>query len=101
MEGSPQIMENAAEVFGTICWLWVFHRSRLDLPWVLGFRHPWDHVDDGHGHGGGHGHGPSSSELVESWDKFTMKAIKAGEDDDDDDEDEDDDEDDDDEDDDE
>ena len=34
------------EVFGVICWVWVFHRARHDLPVVLGYRHPWDHVED-------------------------------------------------------
>ena len=33
----------AGEVFGTICWLWVFHRARHDLPVVLGLKHPWEH----------------------------------------------------------
>jgi hypothetical protein len=34
------------EVFGVICWVWVFHRARHDLPVVLGWKHPWDHDHD-------------------------------------------------------
>ena len=92
MEGSPQMMHNFAEGFGVICWLWIFSRVRADAPWVLGFRHPWDHVEDpfapsSHDHG--HGEAPSGEEMVASWDKFTDKAVKPGEDDDDDDDDDD------------
>ena len=88
MEGSPEIMHQAAEVFGVITWLWVFSRARADLPWILGFRHPWDHPEDPfdpnpHGHHGGH-ESSSPEEQVEAWNKFTMKSIKPGEDDDDD-----------------
>ena len=89
-------MENAAEVFGVIAWLWIFSRARADLPWLLGFRHPWDHVEDPFAPSHGHGESVSSEDMVASWDKFTSKAIKPGEDDDDDDEDDDDDDDDDD-----
>ena len=32
-----------AEIFGTVAWLWIFHRARYDLAAVLGFRHPWEH----------------------------------------------------------
>ena len=73
------------EVFGIGCWLWVFHRARHDLPVVLGWRHPWDHVDDPFAL-----HPPSPEkqiEMKEGWDKFTSKAIIQKEDDDDDDED--------------
>ncbi|CAB9530518.1 expressed unknown protein [Seminavis robusta] len=98
MEGSPAMMGTAAEVFGVICWLWVFSRAREDLPWILGFRHPWDHVEDPFAPHDSHGHGSASKEeTIASWDKFNARSIKPGEDDDDDDdEDEDDDDDDDD-----
>jgi hypothetical protein len=90
MEGSSALMENLAEGFGVICWLWVFSRARQDLPWILGFRHPWDHVEDPFApsdHSGhGHGHGSSKEENAEAWEKFTMKAVRPGEDDDDDEE---------------
>jgi hypothetical protein len=97
MEGSSAMMENAAEVFGVICWLWVFSRARQDLPWILGFRHPWDHVEDPFApsdHGHGHGHGAPKEDNVEAWEKFTKKAVRPGEDDDDDEEEDGDDEDD-------
>ena len=86
----------AAEVFGTVCWLWIFHRASNDLPVVLGWRHPWEHApgDDDHGHGGDHGHhhapaGPSgSSQMNADWDKFGAKSTNFNEDDDEDDEEE-------------
>jgi hypothetical protein len=39
-----------ADFFGTICWLWVFHRARHDGPVLMGWRKPWehDHHDDHH-----------------------------------------------------
>ena len=94
MAGSSQLMENWGEAFGVLCWLWVFSRVRADGPVILGWRHPWDHEEDpfaasSSSHGGHHA--PSTSEeLKDSWDKFTNKAVKPGEDDDDDDDDEDD-----------
>jgi hypothetical protein len=84
------MMHHAAEVFGVITWLWIFSRARADLPWILGFRHPWDHVEDPFNPSShGHGEAASAGDPTEAWDKFTMKAIKPGEDDDDDDEDDD------------
>jgi hypothetical protein len=83
----------AGEVFGTVCWLWVFHRARHDLPVVLGWRHPWEHAPgDDHGHGD-HGHGAiamSPSAVAAGWDKFDAKTTNFKEDDDDDEEDDDD-----------
>eukprot|EP00523_Entomoneis_sp_CCMP467_P004317 CAMPEP_0168744126 /NCGR_PEP_ID=MMETSP0724-20121128/13930_1 /TAXON_ID=265536 /ORGANISM="Amphiprora sp., Strain CCMP467" /LENGTH=131 /DNA_ID=CAMNT_0008791775 /DNA_START=51 /DNA_END=446 /DNA_ORIENTATION=+ len=78
--------------FGTICWLWIFHRARHDLPVVYGFRHPWEHApgDDHGSHGGHDSHGHEGShEKEEGWDNFTKKAINVNEDDEDDDEDDD------------
>ena len=77
----------AAEVFGTVCWLWVFHRARNDLPVVLGWRHPWEHApSDDHGHDS---HAPvavtSSGDRMTGWDKFDAKTTNFNEDDDDDD----------------
>jgi len=89
MEGSPQIMHTASEVFGVIAWLWIFSRAREDLPWLLGFRHPWEHAEDPFApshHDDSHGKSQSKEEMTESWDKFTMKSVKSGEDDDDEDE---------------
>jgi hypothetical protein len=76
------------EVFGFICWMWIFHRARNDLPVVLGWRHPWEHAED-----------PWESvaladedvdgidALRADWDKFQEKATNPEDDDDDDDED--------------
>jgi len=75
------------EAFGTVAWLWIFHRARNDLPVVLGWRHPWDHAPD-----------PwapdvhvNTGALKQEWDTFGREsAIKGEDDDDDEDEDEDD-----------
>ena len=42
--------ESLGEVFGVVCWLWIFYRARQDLPVLLGWRHPWEHGshDDHH-----------------------------------------------------
>ncbi len=37
---------NLGEAFGFVCWMWIFHRARNDLPVVLGWRHPWEHAED-------------------------------------------------------
>lgn len=74
------------EAFGVVCWLWVFHRARNDLPVVLGWRHPWEHAPD-----------PWAPDvhinekvLAADWDTFGRASAIQGEDDDDeDDEDED------------
>eukprot|EP00543_Licmophora_paradoxa_P004807 CAMPEP_0202457566 /NCGR_PEP_ID=MMETSP1360-20130828/14564_1 /ASSEMBLY_ACC=CAM_ASM_000848 /TAXON_ID=515479 /ORGANISM="Licmophora paradoxa, Strain CCMP2313" /LENGTH=134 /DNA_ID=CAMNT_0049077703 /DNA_START=21 /DNA_END=425 /DNA_ORIENTATION=- len=76
------------EAFGALCWLWIFHRARNDLPVVLGFRHPWEHAEDPWAL---HDHIANEAELQADWEKFNDKAIKPGEDDDDDEDDEDDD----------
>ena len=82
------------EVFGTIAWLWVFHRFRHDGAVLLGYQHPWEH-GGGHGHGDhghGHGHGKplSAKEQAAAWETFNEKSMNPEEDDDEDDEDEDD-----------
>jgi hypothetical protein len=76
------------EAFGTLAWLWIFHRARNDLPVVLGWRHPWDHAED-----------PwapdvhvNTKALSQEWDTFGRDSAIKGEDDDDDDDDEEDDE---------
>ena len=88
--------KNLGEVFGFVCWMWIFYRARNDLPVVLGWRHPWEHAEDPWGHGGHHHHGDIDSgldnikELRSDWDSFQLKATVPGDgDDDDDDEDED------------
>lgn len=74
------------EVFGVFCWLWVFERARQDLPVVLGYRHPWDHVEDPFQPN--HHSAPKDKEaILEEWDKFSSKAIIQKEVDDDDEED--------------
>jgi hypothetical protein len=74
------------EFFGTICWLWVFHRFRHDGPVLLGFRHPWEHADDGHHHSDHTVHDDGT--LYSKIDKFNAKAIIQNESDGDDDEEE-------------
>jgi hypothetical protein len=89
--------ERLGEVFGTVCWLWVFHRFSQDGKVLLGMEHPWEHGGghghDSHGHGPSHGHHGkekklSPDELAGEWEKFTEKATRPGDDDDDDEEDE-------------
>jgi hypothetical protein len=80
------------EAFGTVCWVWIFHRARIDGPVVLGWRHPWEHAPDpfnphGHGHDD-HAEVASTAVLEDTWDSFTAKAMIQKEVDDDDDEDE-------------
>lgn len=69
------------EAFGFVCWMWIFHRARNDLPVVLGWRHPWEHAED-----------PWAAveaaqddveELKADWDKFQEKASIPGDGDDD------------------
>ena len=85
--------ENVGEIFGTVAWLWVFHRFRQDGAVLLGFEHPWEH---GHSHDDGHSvmHTTSKKlkpdEVTEAWEKFNEKSMVPGEDDDDDDDDDDD-----------
>jgi len=45
MEVSP-VHTRLGEAFGFVCWMWIFHRARCDLPVVLGWRHPWEHAED-------------------------------------------------------
>jgi len=75
----------AGEFFGFICWIWIFHRARHDLPVVLGYRHPWEHAEDPWAV---HENVDNIKELKEDWDTFLEKAIKPGEDDDDEDDEE-------------
>lgn len=79
--------ENVGDAFGTIAWLWVFHRFRQDGAVLLGFQHPWEHGHDDH-------HAPSHSfslkpkpagDVKETWEKFSDRATEPGDDDDDDD----------------
>lgn len=81
------------EVFGTIAWLWVFHRFSQDGAVLLGYQHPWEHGDHGHGdHGSSHSKEKLTAEEVSaSWEKFSEKSVVPGDDDDDDEEDDDDD----------
>jgi hypothetical protein len=81
----------AGEVFGVICWLWIFHRARHDLPVVLGFRHPWEHAEDPFSPNV-HTELEEKAAMKEGWDKFSGKAMIQMEVDDDDDDDEDEDE---------
>eukprot|EP00428_Durinskia_dybowskii_P020678 CAMPEP_0170201432 /NCGR_PEP_ID=MMETSP0116_2-20130129/169_1 /TAXON_ID=400756 /ORGANISM="Durinskia baltica, Strain CSIRO CS-38" /LENGTH=102 /DNA_ID=CAMNT_0010451641 /DNA_START=107 /DNA_END=415 /DNA_ORIENTATION=+ len=71
------------ELFGTVAWLWVFHRFSQDGAVLLGYQHPWEHGDHGHDHGTSHAK-PSLSreEVAQSWENFSMKSVVPGEDDD-------------------
>eukprot|EP00561_Arcocellulus_cornucervis_P010991 CAMPEP_0185809670 /NCGR_PEP_ID=MMETSP1322-20130828/6337_1 /TAXON_ID=265543 /ORGANISM="Minutocellus polymorphus, Strain RCC2270" /LENGTH=135 /DNA_ID=CAMNT_0028505955 /DNA_START=64 /DNA_END=471 /DNA_ORIENTATION=- len=94
MGGGSHWMEVSAvhtrvgEAFGFICWMWVFHRARNDLPVVLGWRHPWEHAEDPWAVSD---HIDEEEVVEEDWNEFMTKAIKPGEDDDDDDDDDEDD----------
>jgi len=49
-----KVHTNLGEAFGFVCWIWIFHRARLDGGVVLGWRHPWEHAPDpweSHDHG--------------------------------------------------
>ena len=70
------------EAFGFICWLWVFHRARNDLPVVLGWRHPWEHADDPWATSD-ESHIENIAELQNDWDRFVVKVMKPGDGDDD------------------
>jgi hypothetical protein len=89
--------ERIGDFFGTVAWLWVFHRFRMDGMVLLGFEHPWEHGHADHGDDGGHGSiipgSPQAKvkEATANWEKFSERATIPGDDDDDDDEDDDDD----------
>ena len=96
-----QVHTQLGEVFGFVCWMWIFYRAREDLPVVLGWRHPWEHAEDPWAGVDGNvpeEHVEGIEELRADWDTFMEKAKVPGDGDDDeddeDDEDEDDDEDD-------
>jgi hypothetical protein len=65
------------EAFGVVCWLWVFHRARHDLPVLLGFRHPWEHADDPFAPHVHHVSAESTEAVARysSWDKFSTKSL--------------------------
>ena len=37
------IHKNMGELFGFVCWFWIFYRAKEDGAVVLGLRHPWEH----------------------------------------------------------
>jgi hypothetical protein len=82
--------EQVGDVFGTIAWLWVFHRFSQDGAVLLGYRHPWEHGDHGHDdRGTSHSNSKlTEEEVTTSWEKFSERAVIPGDDDDDDDDDE-------------
>jgi hypothetical protein len=82
--------ETVGDVFGTIAWLWVFHRFRQDGAVLLGFRHPWEHGHDDHAPSHSLTAKPvSAGDVTETWQKFSERATQPGDDDDDDDDDDD------------
>jgi hypothetical protein len=72
------------EAFGFVCWMWIFHRARNDLPVVLGWRHPWEHAEDPWA-----ANVPKDEdiegieEMKADWEKFNIKAQNPEDDDDD------------------
>jgi len=77
------------EAFGFVCWMWIFHRARNDLPVVLGWRHPWEHAEDPWAAVSEPAHEEVEG-LKADWDKFQEKASIPGDGDDDEEEDDDD-----------
>jgi hypothetical protein len=61
------------EAFGVVCWVWIFHRARHDGPVVLGWRHPWDHVEDPWKVKGETLHPEDEKDLEKDWDGFLRK----------------------------
>merc|ERR1711865_523696 len=102
MEGGTDFGTKLGEVFGTICWLWVFHRMSQDGRVLLGYEHPWEHGGggetdlyeqqlrvQGNMHPLGRVAKQTSDAMVANWETFNGKAINPGDDDDDDDDDDD------------
>ncbi len=82
METNP-LGRQIGELFGTIAWLWVFHRFSQDGAVLLGYQHPWEHGE--HGHDAGQiDMKPSASheQVTASWEKFSTTSIIPGDDDD-------------------
>lgn len=76
METDP-FGEKVGEFFGTITWLWVFHRFNQDGAVLLGYQHPWEHGGD---HGADHDGTSeqttkklSKEDVLASWDSFGEK----------------------------
>jgi len=66
------------EAFGFVCWMWIFHRARNDLPVVLGWRHPWEHAEDPWAAAVSDQSHEHVAELRADWDKFQEKAAIPG-----------------------
>jgi len=77
-----EVHTKLGEAFGFVCWLWIFHRARNDLPVVLGWRHPWEHAEDPWG-AADEEHIAHLKELQHDWDDFAQKATIPGDGDDD------------------
>jgi hypothetical protein len=77
------------DAFGTLAWLWVFHRFHQDGAVLLGFRHPWEHDGDHGGHDDDHDDHGAVLSVADKIDKFNARAsIQKEVDDDDEDEEE-------------
>ena len=75
--------EQVGDIFGTVAWLWIFHRFSQDGAVLLGLRHPWDHGDHGDDHHGSD-HAKvalTKDEVAAKWEHFSEKAVIPGEDD--------------------
>lgn len=61
---------------GFVMWMWIFYRAKLDLPVVLGLRHPWDHVENDEHHAAAH-EDAHFAYLHETWDKHAADTLKV------------------------
>ena len=76
-----EVHKQLGEVFGFVCWMWIFHRARLDGPVVLGWRHPWEHAEDPWAGAVAYAeddHIDGIEELRADWDTFQQKAAVPG-----------------------
>ncbi len=71
--------ENVGSIFGTIAWLWIFHRFRQDGAALLGYQHPWEHGHSDATHSTSKKLSPE--EGTEAWQKFREMSDVPGEDD--------------------
>jgi hypothetical protein len=77
-----EVHTKLGEAFGFVCWMWIFHRARNDLPVVLGWRHPWEHAEDPWAD-----NVPKEDdiegivEMRADWEKFNIRASNPEEDD--------------------
>eukprot|EP00056_Hartaetosiga_gracilis_P011296 m.169955 g.169955 ORF g.169955 m.169955 type:complete len:90 (+) comp13484_c6_seq1:75-344(+) len=49
-----KLYSGAGTMMGAVMWFWILWRAKHDLPHLLGFEHPWDHLPEEHGGEGHH-----------------------------------------------